>query len=111
MIATPAAFFEKIGVQRLMAIGYGDLAMARKVVGRSGDGGIDGVIEQDALRLERVYIQAKRYAVGDAVSELKFELLAEGVAPQRPTKLFCDDLLFPQPGVSFAERHHSECVH
>jgi restriction system protein len=36
-------------------------------VGKSGDGGIDGVIDQDPLGLDRVYIQAKRYADGNVV--------------------------------------------
>ena len=46
-----------------MAIGYGgshDDAAAK--LGKSGDGGVDGAINQDLLGLERVYVQAKRYA-------------------------------------------------
>ena len=51
-------------------MGYGGLREeAGKTVGRSGDGGIDGVIDQDALGLDRVYVQAKRYAVENGVSE------------------------------------------
>ncbi len=44
-----------------MGYGGGDPAMGRQI-GRSGDGGIDGVINEDALGLDAVYIQAKRYA-------------------------------------------------
>ncbi|MGF1446043.1 MAG: restriction endonuclease [Pikeienuella sp.] len=40
---------------------------AGRVLGRSGDGGIDGVINEDALGLDAVYVQAKRYAVGNTV--------------------------------------------
>lgn len=62
------AFFEGIVVNLLVAMGYGgSLTDAGKAIGRSGDGGIDGVIDQDALGLDRVYIQAKRYDEGNNV--------------------------------------------
>ena len=65
---TPA-FFEKVVVNLLFAMGYGGSGadIARSLVGKSGDGGIDGVIDQDPLGLDRVYIQAKRYADGNVV--------------------------------------------
>ena len=49
--------FERLVVDLLQKMGYGK----GEAVGRSGDGGIDGVIDQDALGLEKVYIQAKRW--------------------------------------------------
>lgn len=49
-------------------MGYGgSVAEAGRALGRSGDDGVDGVIDQDALGLDRVYIQAKRYANGNSV--------------------------------------------
>ncbi len=64
----PPAFFERLIVSLLLAIGYGgSQAAAGRAIGRSGDDGIDGVIDQDALGLDRVYIQAKRYAEGNNV--------------------------------------------
>jgi restriction system protein len=51
-------------------MGYGgSQENSGRIVGQSGDGGIDGVIDQDALGLDRVYVQAKRYAIESAVSE------------------------------------------
>ena len=61
----PAAF-EILVLRLLRAMGYGtsgDLEHS----GRSGDGGVDGIITQDKLGLDRIYIQAKRYAVGNNV--------------------------------------------
>ena len=56
------AFFERLVVTLLVRMGYGgSLTDAGKAVGRSGDGGIDGVIKEDRLGLGRVYIQAKRW--------------------------------------------------
>jgi len=56
-------FFERLVVQLLVAMGYGGSAIeAGRALGKSGDGGVDGVIDQDALGLDRIYVQAKRYA-------------------------------------------------
>ena len=66
----PPAFLEQVVVDLLIAMGYGkgDAAMGR-VTGRSGDGGIDGKIREDALGLDEVYVQAKKYADGNTVGE------------------------------------------
>lgn len=62
------ARFEQLIVDLLIAMGYGGgkRTMGRRL-GRSGDGGIDGVIDEDALGLDAVYIQAKRYAAANTV--------------------------------------------
>lgn len=60
--AMPPAFFEKLVVQLLVAMGYGgSLRDAGQAVGKSGDGGIDGIIKEDKLGLDVVHIQAKRW--------------------------------------------------
>lgn len=54
--------FEQLVVDVLVAMGYGGSQLdAAQVVGKSGDGGIDGVIKEDRLGLDMVYVQAKRY--------------------------------------------------
>lgn len=59
--ASPA-FFETLVVKLLVAMGYGgSYEDAAKVVGQSGDGGIDGIIKEDRLGLESIYVQAKRW--------------------------------------------------
>lgn len=59
--ATPA-FFEELVVKLLVAMGYGGtLKDAGRVVGKSGDEGIDGIIKEDKLGLDQIYIQAKRW--------------------------------------------------
>jgi restriction system protein len=64
---TPADFEELI-IQLLLKMGYGSGAeQMAQALGGSGDQGIDGVIHQDPLGLDRVYIQAKRYADGNTV--------------------------------------------
>lgn len=59
---TSPAFFERVVVELLVKMGYGgSRADAGKAIGRSGDGGIDGIIKEDKLGLDVVYIQAKRW--------------------------------------------------
>ncbi|BAY73365.1 restriction endonuclease (plasmid) [Trichormus variabilis NIES-23] len=56
------AFFEKLVVDLLVKMGYGGTRKdAGQTVGRSGDGGIDGIINEDRLGLDVIYIQAKRW--------------------------------------------------
>jgi restriction system protein len=56
-------FFEQMVVRLLVKMGYGgSLADAGQAVGRSGDDGIDGIIKEDKLGLDVVYLQAKRWA-------------------------------------------------
>jgi restriction system protein len=60
--------FEQLIVDLLVKIGYGGSRReAAKRLGRTGDGGIDGVIREDALGLDAVYVQAKRYAEDNTV--------------------------------------------
>ncbi len=55
-------FFENLVIDLLLAMGYGGSRKdAGQAVGKSGDGGIDGIIKEDRLGLDNVYIQAKRW--------------------------------------------------
>ena len=71
--------FERLVVDLLEKMGYGE----GEAVGRSGDGGIDGIINQDALGLEKVYLQAKRWQnqVGEpAIRNFSGSLDAKGAS-------------------------------
>jgi len=64
----PPEFFERLVVSLLLSMGFGgSISDAGRALGSTGDDGVDGVIDQDALGLDRVYIQAKRYAAGNSV--------------------------------------------
>ncbi len=55
-------FFERLVVELLLAMGYGGTRVgAGRAIGQSGDGGIDGIIDEDRLGLDAIYIQAKRW--------------------------------------------------
>lgn len=71
MRSTPA-FFERLVVELLVQMGYGgSLRDAGQAIGRSGDGGIDGIIKEDKLGLDVIYVQAKRWTNSVGSSEVR----------------------------------------
>jgi restriction system protein len=77
--------FEAIVIDVLQAMGYGGgRAGAARAVGRSGDGGIDGVIEEDRLGLDTLYVQAKRWE--STVGRPTVQAFAGALQGQRATK-------------------------
>lgn len=56
-------FFEQLIVNLIVAMGYGgSISDAGKAVGKSGDGGIDGIVKEDVLGLDKIYLQGKCWA-------------------------------------------------
>ena len=76
------AYFEQLVVQLLLKMGYGGSRQeAGEALGRSGDGGIDGIINEDRLGLDAIYLQAKRWegSVGEGpIRDFKGALDAKG---------------------------------
>lgn len=63
VLDSPPSFFEQLVVDLLLAMGYGGSRKdAGHAIGKSGDEGIDGIIKEDKLGLDIIYIQAKRWA-------------------------------------------------
>ena len=82
--ATPA-FFERLVIDLLVAMGYGGSRRdAGKAVGRSGDGGIDGIIKEDKLGLDVIYVQAKRWE--GTVGRPEIQKFAGALQGQRANK-------------------------
>jgi restriction system protein len=105
--AASPAFFESLIVKLLLAMGYGgSRADAGQIVGKSGDHGIDGVIDQDSLGLDRVYIQAKKYAKDNPVSEPEIRAFSGSLGAAKANKgVFVTTSSFTLPAQDFAERH------
>ena len=64
ILERPPEFFEQLIIDVMKAMEYG----SGEHVGRSGDGGIDGVIDEDRLGLDKIYLQAKRQSSNNKVS-------------------------------------------
>ena len=85
--AAPSTFLERVVVDLLIAMGYGGGNAARgRVTGQAGDGGIDGTIREDALGLDEVYLQAKKYAAGTTVGEGDLRNFAGAIDAANTTK-------------------------
>ena len=109
--ATPA-FLEQVVVDLLLAMGYGggDSAMGR-VTGRSGDGGIDGTIKEDALGLDEVYIQAKKYADDHTVGEGDLRNFAGAIDATGTTKgVFVTTATFTSAAKDYVKRSPKRIV-
>lgn len=84
--ASPA-FFERLIVNLLVGMGYGGTNEdAGRALGRSGDDGIDGVIDQDPLGVDQIYLQAKRYQEGSNISSGAIRDFYGALSLQRATK-------------------------
>jgi restriction system protein len=80
-------FFEHLVLEVLAAMGYGGkLATATEHLGQSGDEGVDGRINQDALGLDQILVQAKRYAPDNVVGRPAIQGFVGSLAGQGVTK-------------------------
>jgi restriction system protein len=80
-------FFERAVIALLTGMGYGGgRDGAAQKLGRAGDGGLDGVIDEDASGLDAVYVQAKRYAVDKAVGRPAIQQFVGALTEARASK-------------------------
>lgn len=103
-------FFEELVVDLLVAMGYGGSAAdAGRAVGRSGDDGIDGIIKEDKLGLDVVYIQAKRWnnSVGRPLVQA-FAGSLEGVRARKG--VFITTSTFTSDAVEYVQRIEKKIV-
>jgi len=83
--ASSPAFFERLVVDLLVAMGYGGSRQdAGRAIGKSGDGGVDGMIKEDRLGLDVIYIQAKRW--DGVVGRPEIQKFAGALQGQRASK-------------------------
>ncbi|MDQ2709337.1 MAG: restriction endonuclease [Actinomycetota bacterium] len=80
ILAQPPAFLERLALRLLAARGYGGRESLTEHTGKSGDAGLDGLVRQDALGLELVGVQAKRYDRDACVNRPEISGLRRGTA-------------------------------
>jgi restriction system protein len=100
------AFFERLIVDLLVKMGYGGgrLEMGR-TLGRVGDGGVDGVIKEDELGLDVVYVQAKRFAEEKSVPLREIRDFVGGLEGHRANKgVFVTTSYYPSTAYEFITR-------
>lgn len=105
-----AAAFERLVVELVVRMGYGGSREdAGRAVGRSGDGGIDGVINEDRLGLDVVYLQAKRWE--GCVGRPEVQAFAGALAGQKARKgVMLTTGTFSKPAHEFVTQVQSKIV-
>jgi len=100
------AFFEKLVVDLLVQMGYGGaIEDAGKVVGHSGDEGIDGIIREDKLGFSSIYIQAKRWEPSTNIGRPEIMKFVGALAGQGANKgLFITTAHFTKEAIAYASK-------
>lgn len=105
---TPS-FFEELVIDLLVAMGYGGSREDAEAVGRSHDGGIDGIINEDRLGLDVVYVQAKRWETNIGEPPIRdFVGALDGEGAQKG--IFITTSNFSPAAERFAERSTKKVV-
>ncbi len=106
------AFFETLVVDVLVKMGYGGTRQdAGKAIGRSGDEGIDGIINEDRLGLDVIYIQAKKWDKGTPIGRPEIQKFAGALQGQRAKKgIFITTSTFTKDAYDFASKIDSKIV-
>jgi restriction system protein len=104
------AFFEQLVIDLLVAMGYGGTRKdAGQAIGRSGDGGIDGIIKEDRLGLDIVYVQAKKWE--GTVGRPEIQKLAGALEGQRARRgVFITTSAFSSKAREYVSRIGSKIV-
>jgi restriction system protein len=108
--SSPPSLFEKIVVELLVSMGYGGSRKdAGKAIGKSGDEGIDGIIKEDRLGLDIIYIQAKRWE--NTVGRPEIQKFAGALQGQRARKgIFITTSNFSREAHEYASRIETKIV-
>ncbi|MEE8059539.1 MAG: restriction endonuclease [Pseudomonadales bacterium] len=103
--ASDPAFFERLVVELLLKMGYGwDEKLSGRVVGGAGDGGIDGIISEDKLGLENIYVQAKRYSGNNVPPNEIRDFIGAMVIHGARKGVFFSSSDFSEQGVDYASK-------
>ena len=108
--ASSSSFFETIVIDLLVKIGYGGSRKdAAKAIGRSGDEGIDGVINEDRLGLDTIYVQAKKWE--NTVGRPEIQKFAGALQGKQARKgIFITTSNFSQEAYDYADRIENKIV-
>lgn len=104
----PPVFFEQLIVQFMLSLGYGGtIEDAGETLGKSGDGGVDGVIKQDKLGLDKIYLQAKRWNDG-TVGSKDVQAFVGALSGQGASKgVFITTSTFSKQAKDYARNNHA----
>ena len=100
-------FFENLVIKLLQKIGYGSFTDSGKVTQKSNDEGIDGIINQDKLGFDSIYIQAKKWDKDSTVSRPEVQKFIGALAGQGANKgLFITTAKFSDGAKEYSQKQH-----
>lgn len=104
------SFFEKLVIELLVKMGYGGSRTdAGKTIGRTGDEGIDGIIKEDKLGLDIIYIQAKKWE--NQVSRTEIQKFAGALQGQRARKgIFITTSTFSDSAIDYVSKIDNKII-
>ena len=107
---SPPSLFEQLVIDLLVKMGYGGSRQdAGQVIGKSGDEGIDGIIKEDRLGLDTIYIQAKRWE--NTVGRPEIQKFAGALQGQRSKKgILLTTANFTREAMEFASRIDTKVI-
>jgi restriction system protein len=110
IMENPPEFFERVVVDLVVGMGYGGSRKdAGEALGRSGDEGIDGIIKEDLLGLDVIYVQAKRWS--NTVGRPEIQKFAGALQGQRARKgIFITTSTFSSEAVEYASRIDTKII-
>lgn len=101
-------FFENLVVKLLQKIGYGTFKNSGKVTKKTNDEGIDGIINQDKLGFDSIYIQAKKWDKDSTVSRPEVQKFVGALAGQGASKgLFITTAKFSEGAIEYSQKQHT----
>lgn len=105
-------FFERLVVNLLQKMGYGGtVENSGRVTGKTGDEGIDGIIKEDKLGFNMIYIQAKRWDIDRTVGRPEIQTFVGALAGQGASKgLFITTAKFSQQAYEYVKKQHTTKV-
>ena len=104
------AFFEILIIDLFKSMGYGGKGKSTHI-GKSGDGGIDGIIDEDPLGLEKIYLQAKRYAPENKINIDQIRSFSGSLHEQGARKgIFVTTSSFVSSAYEYADRNPQSII-
>jgi len=109
---TTPGFFEKLVVELLVKMGYGGSQRdAARAVGKSGDEGIDGIIDEDRLGLDSIYIQAKKWNKDSRIGRPEIQKFVGALVGQKAKKgIFITTSSFSNEAIDFVRKIDTKIV-
>jgi len=102
-------FFEKLVVDLLVSMGYGGSKVENsQILGKSGDEGVDGVIKEDKLGFDKIYIQAKRWDIDRTVGRPELQKFVGALTGQGAAKgAFITTARFTKEAKEYVSKQHA----